>query len=105
VDDVEGGEGHDPLDENLQVVVAGAEATQKVQHQGTVDDGHTEVVDRVCHVLHFAAVFSHGETPLREPVKLGIEVERLSLPVPEELSLESEPHLASSVCLVADDVL
>jgi hypothetical protein len=32
-------------------------------------------------------------------------VERLSLPVPEELSLKSEPHLASSIRLVADDVL
>jgi hypothetical protein len=28
--DLEGGKGHDPLDESLQVVVAGAEATQKV---------------------------------------------------------------------------
>jgi hypothetical protein len=29
---VEGGEGHAPLDESLQVAIAGAEATQEVQH-------------------------------------------------------------------------
>jgi hypothetical protein len=38
-------------------------------------------------------------------VKLDVEVERPSLPVPEELPLKSEPRLASSVRLVADDVL
>jgi hypothetical protein len=43
--------------------------------------------------------------PLRELVKLDVEVERPSLPVFEVLSLESEPRLASSVRLVADDVL
>jgi hypothetical protein len=36
--DVEGGEGHAPLDESLQVAVAEAEATQEVQHQGTIGD-------------------------------------------------------------------
>jgi hypothetical protein len=56
-----------------------------------------EVVERVRHALHLAAVFSHGEIPPREPVKLGVEVERQSLPVPEELSLEREPRLASNV--------
>jgi hypothetical protein len=30
--DMEGGKRHDPLDESLQVAVAGVEATQKVQH-------------------------------------------------------------------------
>jgi hypothetical protein len=44
-----------------------------------------------------AAVFSHGEIPSRELVKLSIEVERQSLPIPEELSLERKPRLASSV--------
>jgi hypothetical protein len=33
--DVEGGKGHNSLDESLQVAVAGAKATQEVQHQGT----------------------------------------------------------------------
>jgi hypothetical protein len=34
--DMEGGERHDPLDQSFQVAVAGAKATQEVQHQGTV---------------------------------------------------------------------
>jgi hypothetical protein len=68
---VEGGKGHDPLDESLQVVVTGAEAMQKVQHQGTVDDGLTEVAERVFHALHLAAVLSHGENPLREQGELA----------------------------------
>jgi hypothetical protein len=97
---VEGGEGYSPLDESLQVAIARAEVTQKVQHQGTVDDGLAEV-----DALHLAAVFSHGEVPLRELVKLGGEVECPSFPVPEELFLESEPRLSSSIRLVTDDVL
>jgi hypothetical protein len=71
---VEGGEGYNPLNESLQVAVARTEATQKVQHQGTVGDGLAEVAERVRHALHLAVVFSHGEIPLRELVKLGIEV-------------------------------
>jgi hypothetical protein len=63
---VEGGEGHTPLDESLQVVVVGAEATQKVQHQGTIGDWLAEIVERVSQALHLAAVFSYGEVPLRE---------------------------------------
>lgn len=39
-DVVEGGEWHGPLDEILQVVVAGAKTTQKVQHEGAVGDEH-----------------------------------------------------------------
>jgi hypothetical protein len=102
---VEGGEGHAPLDESLQVAVAGAEATQEVQHQGTIDDWLAEVVERVCKALHLTAVLSYGEVPLREQVELGIEVERPCIPIPEELVLESKPRLARSVRLIADDVL
>jgi hypothetical protein len=102
---VEGGEGHAPLDEGLQVAVAGAEATQEVQHQGTIGNWLAEIAERVSQALHLAAVFSHGEVPLREQVELGVEVERPRIPIPEELVLESEPRLASSVRLIADDVL
>jgi hypothetical protein len=102
---VEGGEGHTPLDESLQVAVAGAEATQEVQHQGTIDNWLTEIAERVSQALHLAAVFSHGKVPLREQVELVIEVECPSIPIPEELVLESEPRLARSVRLVVDDVL
>jgi hypothetical protein len=102
---VEGGEGHAPLDESLQVAVAGAEATQEVQHQGTIDDWLAEVAERVCKALHLAAVLSHGEVPLREQVELGVEVEHPCIPIPEELVLESELRLARSVCRIADDVL
>jgi hypothetical protein len=42
---VEGGEGHAPLDESLQVAVAGAEATQEVQHQGTIDNWLAEIAE------------------------------------------------------------
>jgi hypothetical protein len=102
---VEGGEGYAPLDENLQVAVAGAEATQEVQHQGTIGNWLAEIAERVSQTLHLAAVFSHGEVSLREQVELGVEVERPRIPIPEELVLESEPRLASSVRLIADDVL
>jgi hypothetical protein len=102
---VEGGEGHAPLDESLQVAVAGAEATQEVQHQGTIGNWLTEVAERVSQALHLAAVLSHGDVPLREQVELGVEVEHPRIPIPEELVLKSEPRLARSVRLVADDVL
>jgi hypothetical protein len=102
---VEGGEGHALFDESLQVAVARAEATQEVQHQGTIGNWLTEVAERVSQALHLAAVFSHGEVPLREQVEPGVEVERPRIPIPEELILESEPRLARSVRLIADDVL
>jgi hypothetical protein len=103
--DMEGGKGHNPLDESLQVAVAGAKATQKVHHQGTVGDGLAEVTERVRHALYLAKVLLHGETPLREQVELGVDMERPSLPVLEELALKSEPHFGCHVRLVADDVL
>jgi hypothetical protein len=92
-DDVEGGEGHDPLDESFQVAVAGAEATQKVQYKGTVGNGLAEVVERVRHALHLAVVLAHGEVLLREQVELRVEVECPSLSVPEELLLEGKSSL------------
>jgi hypothetical protein len=95
---VEGEEWHSPLDESLQVAVAGSEATQKVQHHGTIDDG-----------LHGGSPpnpsSSDNTFQQRELVELGVEVEHPNLLVPEELPLESEPRLASIVRLVADDVL
>jgi hypothetical protein len=48
------------------VAVAGAEATQEVQHQGTIGDRLAEIAERVSQALHLAAVFPHGEVPLRE---------------------------------------
>jgi hypothetical protein len=68
-------------------------------------DGLAEVAERVCHALHLAAVLSHREIPLREQVELDVEMERPSLPIPEELALESEPRLVRLVRLVTDDVL
>jgi hypothetical protein len=38
-------------------------------------------------------------------MELGVEVKGSSIPVPEELFLESEPRLMARVRLVADDVL
>jgi hypothetical protein len=102
---MECGKGDSPLDESLQVAITRDEATQKVQHQGPVNDRLTEVAEGVRHALHLAAVLSHGEVPLREQVELGIEVERSRVSVPEELVLESEPRLMGRVRLVADDVL
>jgi hypothetical protein len=104
---MEGGKGNDPLDESLQVAVAeaGAEATQKVQHQGAVDDRLAEVAEGVCHALHLAAVLPHGEIPMRELMELGVEVKGLRVPVHEELVLQGEPSLSTRVRLVTDDVL
>jgi hypothetical protein len=102
---MEGAEGHGPLDESLQVTVAGAKATHEVQHQGAVCHRLTEIAEGVLPVLHLAAVLPHVEIPLGELVELGVEVKSSSVPVPEELFLEGEPHLMAHVCLVADDVL
>jgi hypothetical protein len=102
---MEGGEGNSPLDESLQVIVAGAEATQEVQHQGVVRHRLTEITEGVRYALHLAAVLPHIEIPLGELVELGIEVKSSSVPVPEELFLEGEPCLMACVRLVADDVL
>jgi hypothetical protein len=60
---MEGAKGRSPLDESLQVAVAGAEATQKVQHQGTVDDRLAEVAKRVRHALQLAAVLPTERSP------------------------------------------
>jgi uncharacterized NAD(P)/FAD-binding protein YdhS len=79
VDDVEGEEGHDPLDESLQVVVVGAEATQKVQHQGTVGEGLVEVAEGVHHALHLAVVLTHGEVP---PERIGETAHQGGVPEP-----------------------
>jgi hypothetical protein len=102
---MECGKGNDPVDESLHVAIAGVEATQKVQQQGPVGDRLAEVVERVSHALHLAAVLVHGEVPLREQVELGIEVQGASVPVPEELFFEGEPLLTVRDRLVADDVL
>jgi hypothetical protein len=87
------------------VAIAGAKATQKVQHQGPIGDRLVEVAVRVRHALHLAAILVHGEVPLREQVELGVEVQGASVPVPEELFFEGEPRLTTRVRLVADDVL
>jgi hypothetical protein len=102
---MECGKGHGPLDESLQVTVAGDEATQKVQHQGAFGDRFAEVTEGVHHALHLAAILPHRVILLRELVELGVEVEGLSVPVPDELFLEGEPCMSAHVCLVADDVL
>jgi hypothetical protein len=101
---MEGGKRCGPLDQSLQVAVAGAEATREVQHQGTVRHRLAEIVEEVRQV-HLAAVLPNGEVPLRELVELGVEVKGPSVPVLEELFLKSEPHLVAHVRLVADDVL
>jgi hypothetical protein len=98
---MEGGKRHDPLDQSLQVAVEGAEATQEVQHQGTV---RYRLAEGIRQALHLAVVLPHGEVPLRELVELGIEVKGPSIPVPKELFLESEPRPTAPVRLVADDV-
>ena len=87
------------------MAVARTEATQEVQHQGTVHHWLTEIAEGVRQAFHLAAVLLHGEVPLGELVKLCVEVKGPSIPVPEELFLESEPRLATHVCLVTGDVL
>jgi hypothetical protein len=102
---MEGGKGHSPLDESIQVTVAGAEATQEVQHQGAVCHRLAEIAEGVCQVLHLAAVLPHGEFPLGELAELGVDVKSSSVSVLEELFLEGEPRLTARVRLVADNVL
>jgi hypothetical protein len=71
---MKGGERHGPLDQRLQVAVAGAEATQAVHHQGTVRHRLAEVAEGVRHAFHLAAVLLHREVPLGELVELSVEV-------------------------------
>jgi hypothetical protein len=85
--------------------VAGAEATQEVQHQGAVCHRLAEITEGVHQALHLAAVLPHVEIPLGELVELCVEVQGASVPVPEELFLEGEPRLTARVRLVTDDVL
>jgi hypothetical protein len=92
---VEGGKRHDPLDGGLQVAVSGAKATEQVQHPGAVDDRFAEITERVRHALVLAAVVIQREFPLREQVKLGVEVERTSLPIPK--CKENAPEPFSSI--------
>jgi hypothetical protein len=87
---MEGGKGHGPLDESIQVAVATNEAMHKNQHQGTVGDRLAEVMEGVRRALHLAVVLPHREIPLRELVKLVVEVECPSISFLEELFLESE---------------
>jgi hypothetical protein len=63
-DDMEGGEGHGPLDESLQVAVEGAEARRwfKAKVRSTTGSLRSR---RVHHALHLAVVLAHGEVPLR----------------------------------------
>jgi hypothetical protein len=56
---MEGGKRHGPLDESLQMAVAGAEATQEVQHQGTFHHRLAKITEGVCQTLHLAAVLPH----------------------------------------------
>jgi hypothetical protein len=53
---MKGGGRHNPLDQSLQVAVAGDEATQEVQHQGTVRHRLAEIAEGVRQALHLAAV-------------------------------------------------
>jgi hypothetical protein len=71
---MEGGERHGPLDQSLQVAITGAEATQEVQHQGTVCHWLTEIAEGVHQTFHLAVVLLHGEVPLGELVELSVEV-------------------------------
>jgi hypothetical protein len=58
---MEGGKGHDPLDQNLKVPVVGAEAMQEVQHQGAVSHRLTEVAEGPL------GPSSSGSTPIERP--------------------------------------
>jgi hypothetical protein len=87
------------------VAIAGAEATQEVQHYGTVRHRLAEIVEGVRQSLHLTTILPHGEVPMGELVELDVEVKSLSVPIPEELFLEGEPCLTAHVHLVMDDVL
>jgi hypothetical protein len=92
---VQGGEWCSLLDEGPLVVVASAEATQKVEDEGAVEDRLTEIAEGVCHVLHPMAVLADREVLLRVNAKGCVEVERAGLSVAEKLGLEGDPGLVS----------
>jgi hypothetical protein len=92
---VQGGEWCSLLDEGPLVVVASAEATQKVEDEGAVEDRLTEIAEGVCHVLHPMAVLADREVLLRVNAEGCVEVERAGLSVAEKLGLEGDPGLVS----------
>lgn len=83
------------IDEGLQVVVAIAKITQKVEDKGAVRDGFVEILSGVRHALHLSAVLGDREVTLGEEPEGGIEVDGMGLPVIEKLGLEGKPGLAS----------
>lgn len=60
---VEGVEWYDSLDESLQVVIAAAETTQKVQDEDAVEDKLIEITEGVRHAIHSTVVLADGEVP------------------------------------------
>jgi hypothetical protein len=94
-DVVEGGEQHRLLDEAPQVVVVSAETTQKVEDEGTVEDGFAEITEGLQHIVLLAAVLADGEVPLGEHAEGCVEVESVGLPLVEKLGLKGDPCLAS----------
>jgi hypothetical protein len=92
---LEGQEGYRAFDEGLQVVVATAEITQKVEDKGAIRDGFIEILSGVRHALHPSAILGDREVTLGEEPEGGIEVDGMGLPVIEKLGLEGKPGLAS----------
>jgi hypothetical protein len=64
-----------------------------------------DVAEVVSHLLHLAAVVVDAQITLHEESKLGVEVKGVSLTVAEELLLEGNPELLSSVVAVASGLL
>jgi hypothetical protein len=102
---VEGGEGHAPLDESLQVAVAGLRPRRRFSTKVRSTTGSPRSRRESARPFIWRQYSPTERSPLREQVELGVEVECPSIPIPEELVLESEPRLARGVRLVADDVL
>ena len=71
---LEGHEGYRAFDEGLQVVVATAEITQKVEDKCAIGDGLTKILKRVCHALHPMTVLGDKEVALGEGPKGGVKV-------------------------------
>jgi hypothetical protein len=102
---MEGGERHSPLDESLQVTVAGLRPRGRFSTKVRSATGSARSRRESARPFICRQYSPTSRSPLVELVELGVEVKSSSVPVPEELFLEGEPRLTARVRLVADDVL
>jgi hypothetical protein len=71
----------------------------------TIGDGLTQGTKVIGHALHLAIVVADAEVTLLEGAEPGIDMQNTRLTVAEELGLNREPRLASSLRRLLNDLV